>query len=332
MLKRIKTLLSLLQSNEPPKTRREIANRLRREGLTVTDRTVQRDLDFLRDDGYEIRFQRNRGFTCRSSKGRLRDLSATHEEMLPGLVLIRSLLSSLCRIDDAAGADVLKKQIDEMLNKQNLAADRLDCYISTTSPVMSQRLVPVFRTLVRALMQQKVTRIWYKGYKDAKARERCVEPFHLFEAEGRWYFIAHCHEKQAEGVFALFRTEKAEATGTTFERPADYNEPQYWEAKAQVFGIWTTKEEPVNIKVRMWDYAARLIREASHRPPAMKIVELSDEDGTVEVTFKAHALEEEVIPWVLRWGPYCKVLSPPVLLEKMRDHLRQIAGLYEDDF
>lgn len=109
---------------------------------------------------------------------------------------------------------------------------------------MSQRLVPVFRTLVRALMQQNVTRIWYKGYKDAKPQERCIEPYHLFEADGRWYLIARCHQKQEERVFSLFRTEKAAATEEAFERPAAFNTPEYWEAKARVFGIWAINAKP----------------------------------------------------------------------------------------
>lgn len=111
MVERIDALLSLLKSKEPLKTRKDMASRLRRAGFSVTERTIQRDLNFLRKKGYKIRSQRNRGYTCESSKGRLRDLTVRHEELLPGLVLTRALLSSLCRIDEASGADVLKSQI-----------------------------------------------------------------------------------------------------------------------------------------------------------------------------------------------------------------------------
>lgn len=87
-------------------------------------------------------------------------------------------------------------------------------------------------------------------------------------------------------------------------------------------------ESRLRIRLKMSGDAARLVQEAGYRPVAMQIDECMDEEGTVEVRFESHAIED-ILPWILRWGPYCKVLSPSALVKKVQTHVKRIAELYE---
>lgn len=326
MLKRLDSLIRLLSSPQPPRTREAIAKKL---GIHL--RTVQRDLDFLREKGYDVHYNKERGITCKSPKTKQGDILSGHDEMLPSLILIRALLHTVWKLDSSSSADILTGQINGLLDKMGIAADQLSHYVSSASPIMSQRLVPTFRTLVKGVIEKKIVRIKYKGYKDANARSRDVCPLHLFEAEGRWHCLALCKEKREERTFALWRMDGAELLEEAFQRPPKYDTSQTWEQRAEAFGIWSGATKPQKVRVKMWGYAAALIRESSHRPSAMKIKDWPGDKEAVEVIFKAHELEKEVLPWLLKWGPCCKVISPESLKKQMHDHLQEIAALYADE-
>jgi predicted DNA-binding transcriptional regulator YafY len=329
MIERCSALLGLLQTKGAATSRADLAKHLKRHGYQASVRTVQRDIDFLKQQGHDIIHSKNGGYSCKGTKDKLRGLLSSKEEMLPSLVLMRGMLNMVGKLDPSSGADVLLSHASDLLEKQGMTLGDLGNYISSTALPMSQRLVPMFRTLVKGVIEKRETRILYKGNKDKEPRSRVIRPYHLFECEGRWYCIAHCCEAKAIRTFVQWRIDKAELLDETFKRPAKLDNPKTWERQAKIFGVWSTEDEPMRIRLKMSGYAARLVQEAGYRPAAMEIEECKDEEGAVEVRFQSHAFED-ILPWILRWGPYCKVLAPSTLVRKMQTHVRRIAGLYEE--
>lgn len=330
MLERVVALLGLLQTKGAATSRADLATRLKRSGYSqASERTVQRDINFLKEHGHDIKFSKNGGYSCSGSKDKLRGLLSSREEMLPSLVLMRGMLNTVGKLDPSSGADVLLYHASDLLEKQGMTLADLGNYISSTALPMSQRLVPMFRTLVKGVIGKRETRILYKGNRDKEPRSRVIRPYHLFECEGRWYCIAHCCEAKAIRTFVQWRIDKAELLDEIFKRPAKFDDPKTWDRQAKIFGVWSTEDEPMRIRLKMSGYAARLVQEAGYRPAAMQIQECQNEEGAVEVCFQSHAFED-ILPWILRWGPYCKVLAPSTLVSKMQTHVRRIAELYEE--
>lgn len=241
---------------------------------------------------------------------------------------MRTVIRSVQQFEPGSGADVLIGQINKLLEKQGLKTESLDSYVSSTAQLMPKGQVKVFRALVKGLFKQRQVKIAYKGNKDRLPRQRIIHPHHLLESEGRWYCVAYCCDSKTTRTFAAWRISDAEVSEEAFVRPAALDDPKTWERQAEVFGVWFNDQEPVQVRLKMRGYAARLIEEAGYRPKAMKARRPSAEPDSVIVTFNVHSFED-VIPWILKWGAYCQVQSPPELVDKVRDQLESMLDLYE---
>gem|GEM_PF-5709117 len=324
---RLNDLIRILQSKEGCTSREMLVSKLQVKKHRASERSVSRDLDYLREKGYQIHYSKTVGYHLEAPKGQLHALLGRHEEALPGIMLMRTVLRSVQQFEPGSGADVFIEQINKLLEKQGLKTESLDNYVSSTAQPMSARQVPFFRALVKGLFEQRQVKIAYKGNKDSVPRERIIHPYHLLECEGRWYCVAYCCDSKTTRTFAPWRMLAAEVTGEAFARPQSLDDPKTWERQSEVFGVWFNDLEPVQVRLKMRGYAARLIEEAGYRPKAMKARRPSAEPDSVIVTFNVHSFED-VIPWILKWGAYCQVLSPPELVGKMRDQLESMLELY----
>lgn len=331
MIKRMSDLVELLPEQGTGLSRAELVRQLKRKGHLGSVRTLQRDLNYLREQGYDIQFSRKNGYLCVGNKERFRTFLEGHEETLPSLVLMRTLLYSVHKADPGAGANMLTDHLDNLLKKQSLNFNDLPNYISSTARPMSEKRVPIFRVLVKGLLEKRAVKIFYKGNKDKVARERMLYPYHLLENDGLWYCVAYCCDSKKNKMFASWRIDKAALTDETFQRPAKWNDPKTMERQSEVFGLWNSDQDPVQVRLKMWGYAARLIQEAGYRPKAMQ-VQLkppSDDPTAVIVSFYVHSFED-ITPWILKWGAHCQVLSPPALVDKMQAELKSTLELYPD--
>jgi proteasome accessory factor B len=59
--------------------------------------------------------------------------------------------------------------------------------------------------------------------------------------------------------------------------------------------------------------------------PTQKLTE--HKNGSIELEMTAGGLDE-VVYWVLSWGPYAQVLSPPKLVKAVREQLETARELY----
>lgn len=323
LIKRLEKLAKLLLGPDKPQSYEAMAKAMR-----VSLRTVKRDVDFLRERGFQIEYSRAGGFSCIPSGKGLQQVLQGHEELLPSVVLMRSMLQSVSKIDAGAGAGDLLSHFCHSLENQGLKIEEIGYYISSTAQAMPQRLVPTFRNLVKGLLEKRKVVIQYKSNKDPKPQERLIHPYHLLENEGRWYCLAYCAKARARRMYALWRIDKAVVCDETFERPAEIGDSKYWEAQSEVFGVWVKGDSKVEIVLRMTGYAARLIEESSYRPKAMKVRRTSAEPESIRVSFHASAFED-VVPWIMRWGAYCEVVSPPELREIVATQAKRMLSLYE---
>ena len=178
----------------------------------------------------------------------------------------------------------------------------------------------VFRLLARAIVQRQEISFSYQPLRATVPETRTVHPYHLANIDNAWYLLAHDPQRAQIRTFALPRIQKPVLTKKTFDRPRGFSAEK--ELKGG-FGVFSGTGK-FCIKVRFDSFAARLVRERDWHP-TQKIREIKG--GGIELEMTLGALEE-IERWILSWGNHAKVLSPKALTDSVQKRVRSMQKLY----
>ena len=178
----------------------------------------------------------------------------------------------------------------------------------------------VFRLLARAIVQRQEISFSYQSLRASAPETRSVHPYHLANIDNAWYLLAYDPQRAQIRTFALPRIQKPALTKKTFDRPRGFSAEK--ELKGG-FGVFSGSGKYC-IKVRFDSFAARLVRERDWHP-TQKIREIKG--GGIELEMTLGALEE-IERWVLSWGDHAKVLSPKALIESVAKRIRLMQQAY----
>ncbi len=309
---RMLRLLSLLQAR-PRWTGPELADR-----LEVTDRTLRRDINRLRDLGYPVEaYTGPAGGYMLTPGGALPPLLLDDDEAVVVALGLRTAAGgSLPGFEDAAVAALAK--IEQVLPVR--LQERIGDIHGSTVALRSQA-EPVAaldpELLVKLARGCRTPERMRFGYTDSKGRvtERHVEPYQLVHAARRWYLVARDRDREAWRTFRVDRITNPKLTGMRFthQSPPD--------AAAQV---------SEGLGVAVWKWRARVLlkvklAEAKHLvSPTIGVVEAT-RGGTL-LRIGADELE-----WIARYlaGLSCRfrILEPP----ELKDAVRALIARLEDD-
>jgi len=178
----------------------------------------------------------------------------------------------------------------------------------------------VFRLLARAIVQRQEISFSYQSLRASAPETRSVHPYHLANIDNAWYLLAYDPQRAQIRTFALPRIQKPVLTKKTFDRPRGFSAEK--ELKGG-FGVFSGSGKYC-IKVRFDSFAARLVRERDWHP-TQKIREIKG--GGIELEMTLGALEE-IERWILSWGNHAKVLSPKALTDSVQKRVRSMQKLY----
>jgi len=178
----------------------------------------------------------------------------------------------------------------------------------------------VFRLLARAIVQRQEISFSYQPLRATAPETRTVHPYHLANIDNAWYLLAYDPQRAQIRTFALPRIQKPVLTKKTFDRPRGFSAEK--ELKGG-FGVFSGSGKYC-IKVRFDSFAARLVRERDWHP-TQKIREIKG--GGIELEMTLGALEE-IERWVLSWGDHAKVLGPKALIESVAKRIRLMQQAY----
>ena len=295
------------------------------EELQVTSKTVQRDINYMRDGlNLPLHYEETKhGFYYKKEVGDLPVFDLSTEE-LATLFLARTALLPLrgTRIADKL-SQAFQRITRPLQDRVSFSWAELDAAFSMKTPGTSQADLDTFGTLAGALMARKEVQFYYRKQSADKPEPRKVQPLHLGEVAGGWYLIANDLERGAIRTFALPRMSRIKVTATKFKRPDDFDARAYLKHS---FGIWNdggTPAETIDVKVQFDGYAARVVPERLwHESQVVK--ELNAKGTRIEVTMSLANLQE-VTRWVLSWGSCAKVIAPAALAKAVRDEAKLIA-------
>lgn len=288
--------------------------------LEVTPKTIQRDIDFMRDNfGVIIEYDDKRhGFHAVNGLPDFPGFVMGAEE-LAALFLTRTALESIRGTSlEKTMREIFGKIIRPIEGTVHLTWAEMDEAFTRKMPEMKARDVTLFGQLAEAVIKRHEVGFHYRKLDADKAAPRRVRPYHLGEVDGAWYLIGHDVERDALRTFALPRMSRTKVHAATFERPAGFDGREHLRRS---FGIWQPAGDRIHlVRVVLKDYGARLAQERRWHPTQETTV-LDAKGNKVEVRFEAGALEE-VVRWVLSFGSKAEVTGPPELRQMVREELK----------
>lgn len=289
----------------------------------VSQKTVQRDIDFLRDQcGAPIAYDRDRkGFFYEDKSWWLPSVALSEGELLG--VLLAS------RVAEQYKGSPIAKQVETVFTKlADLLPDKVSVNpallytrFTFTTPPAKPIAEDVWAAIVRGLLAQRTVRVIYRPFEATKAKkdkESRINPYHIANLQGEWYVFGVHQGHEDVRQFAMARIEKALLTDERFDMPSGFDPEKLLagtfaryagDGKVQTVRLLFDKEVAGWITEREWHPKQRLRRRTT---------------GEIELEFPAKGLFE-VQRWVLSWGHWVKVLAPAELNASVVDEIRMMA-------
>lgn len=315
-LERMQRLHDLLMNERPVN-----CQQLGRE-FEVSYKTIQRDLDFMRDrlnlpiayDAPKYTFRYTEPVEAfpllQVSEGEILALFVAQKVLAQyrGTPFEKTLASAFQKLTGA-----LKEEVSF-----NLGEWGADYSFRVTGASAAD--VETFRLLAKAIVQRQEVSFSYRSLRASAPETRTVHPYHLANIDNAWYLLAHDPQRGQIRTFALARVRVPKITGKTFDRPRNFSAAKELKSGFGVFG-GTGKHE---VRIRFDAFAARLIRERDWHP-SQKILETKG--GELELRMTLGALEE-IERWILSWGNHAKVLGPKSLISSLGQRIRSMNKIY----
>jgi predicted DNA-binding transcriptional regulator YafY len=209
---RLLRLLSLLQA------RRDWSGAALAERLEVSERTVRRDIDRLRDLGYPVHASRGTDGGYRLGAGAaMPPLLLDDDEAVAVAVGLRTAAGGTVAGIEETSVRALAK-LEQVLPAR--LRHRVNALQSYTVPMPPDRPGPtvepgVLTVLAAACRDAERVRINYRGH-DGSATVRAVEPHRLVSWGRRWYLVAWDVDRQDWRTFRVDRIAPRVPTGPRF--------------------------------------------------------------------------------------------------------------------
>lgn len=315
-IRRFATIDALMRAGKYPNAR------TLSENLEVSDRTILRDIEYMREQlGAPIEYDYERkGFYYSKSNFNLPSVSISEGELI-ALFLAEKVLSQYKNTPyEKELKSAYEKITANMPEQVSIDFHELDKMFSFKMTHPSQFEVEIFAGISEAVLKHKQIRIIYHSYSSNETRERTINPYHLGNIKGNWYLFGYCHLRKEVRMFSPGRIQKLEFTGKTFKIPSEFSSSAYLDSSFNVVKGTGKYRIKLRFNKAMSDY---ICERTWHLSQQMK----KHKDGSCTLSLTLNSLDE-IEHWILGWGDSVKVLSPPALIARVSVKLRMALKQY----
>ena len=290
------------------------------EQWEVSQKTVQRDIDFLRDQlGAPIEYDRNRkGFYYTDASWFLPALSLSEGDLFDLLVASRALEQYRGTPVARELERIFRKIAELMPEKISIRPELVFSRFSFTSPPSKPVNEKIWVTIVRGLQNQRVVKMKYGSFESGEVKERLLSPYHIANLQGEWYVFGPTVDTGEIRQFSLARIKSASLTNKPFDIPDTFDPGKMLQ---NTFGRFALGDHVQTVTLLFDKEIAPWVMERQWHP---KQKVKKHKNGDIELTFKAAGLFE-VFRWVLAWGHYVHVKGPAELKKWVRDEVKLMA-------
>jgi predicted DNA-binding transcriptional regulator YafY len=317
-LERMSRLHDLIQSETYPNCT------LMAEKLEVSRKTIQRDLDFMRDRlGLPIAYDGRRfGYYYTKPVDSVPEMDVSEGELVALLIAQKALQQHRGTVYEGPLRSACSKIASALDERVSVDITDLASRISFKEQGFNEVSIELFDTVGKAVRLSKVLEFMYRKLGAVAEERRRIQPYHLGCINNQWYVFGLDLDRQKVRTFALTRLREPRVLRTGFERPQDFSLESFL---ADSMGVFRGGAELEKVRIRFEGWVAQIVRERVWHSSEKK-TEIAG--GGLELELLLSSLEE-VERWVLGFGANARVLQPPALVERIRRAATGMAALYE---
>lgn len=287
----------------------------------VSAKTVQRDVDFMRDQlVLPIEYDRCRhGFFYAQPVGQFPLITVSEGELVALLVAQKAVEQYRGTSFEKPLQTAFQKLVSSLTDEASISLHELSEAVSFHSAGVPKGQIRVFELLTAAVMSSQLVEFDYLSLRATDPEHRRVAPYHLACIHHQWYLIGADQIRGQLRTFALTRIKSVKSLKVSFARPSDFSVSKMLSGSFAAFEADRTEQ----VKIRFDAFAARLVSERQwHKSQKMRPV-----DGGVELTMRV-GVAPDLESWILGWGDHAEVLEPSDLRHRIRTTIRNMAARY----
>src|ERR1700704_4805021 len=193
--------------------------------LEVSAKTIQRDIDFMRDRlGLPIEYHPQEfGFYYTGAVTGFPSIEVSEGEITALLVAQKALAQYKGTPFERPLHSAFRKITDGLKDRVSFSWTDLEEVISFRSAGASPADLELFELVSKAVLRSVELEFEYRKLKSNAYEARRVRPYHLGCLENQWYLFGEDQDRQQVRTFALPRMRKVSLTTKGFRRPADFS-------------------------------------------------------------------------------------------------------------
>ncbi|MGA3169541.1 MAG: WYL domain-containing protein [Chthoniobacteraceae bacterium] len=315
-LERMMRLHERLKAREFPNCRKLASE------MEVSAKTIQRDIDFMRDRlGLPIEYDALQfGFYYTEPVTNFPSIEVSQGEIIALFVARKALEQYRGTSFERSLRTAFQKISDGLREKVDFQWSDLESAVSFRGLGTSAADIDLFECVSKAVIESREIEFEYKKAKSAAYEARRVRPYHLGCVSDQWYLFGFDLARGQIRTFVLQRMRGARRTAARFRKPADFSINKHLSGS---FGVFSGHGHYA-VRIRFDALAGQLVSERRWHG-SQKIKQLPG--GGVEMRMELGSLEE-VERWILSWGKRALVLGPRELVERIRGTVRLLDGAY----
>ena len=305
---RMVQLDELIRSGAHPNAR-QIAKK-----FGVSERTVRRDLDFLRDRYNAPLENDGKGYYYSDNSFRILKVMLTEADLFT-IATIMPLMEQYKNTPlDASFRNIMEKLTSLLPDQVAVDTSFLNKdvgFISDPTPKIDQK---VFECVFKAVKTKRVLSFKYRSLSRTEFVSKFFDVYKIICQKANWYALGYDHEAKDIRVYALSRIKNISVRDEKFEIPSDFDINKVIDP---AFGIWYNKEPAVEYELLFSPNVKNYIIEREWHPD-QKLIE--NDDGSVTLKFSSNQ-KQQVQSWVLSFGDKVKVVGP----NDLKNNIKEIA-------
>lgn len=317
---RLKALDAKIRAKEYP-TRRSFADE-----WEVSIKTVQRDIDFMRDRlNAPIEYSTElKGYYYTEPSWFLGSIPIKEGDLF-SLLIARQAVQQYKGTPIARKLEEVYDHIAEALSGQlEIRPEEIPAEFSFVNPPAIPIDEQIWETVCRAILDRRTLSAVYKRRDAKQGSARKIDPYHMANIQGDWYVFAYSHNRDRVQQFAIGRFESVKRTKDSYALPSDFSAE---ELMKNTFGRFASMEEMTEVRILIKAEATLDVQDRAWHPQ-QKL--LKRDNGDLELCFPVSGGGNlpflNVKEWVLSKGRYAQVLAPEKLKSIVADEIRVMAA------
>lgn len=280
--------------------------------LEVSTKSIQRDLDFMRDRlGLPLEYDGARfGYHYTEEVSAFPSLQISEGELFALLVAEKALQQYRGTSFEKSLLSAFRKMAAALPDAISLNLADWEQTISFRTSAEPMVNLEIFDTLARATSRRQQLLLEYRKPASRQSESRVVDPYHLANINGEWFLFAYCHLRKDIRTFVPARILAVRPTGKTFLRPQRFSLAQRLQNS---FGVHSGHGD-YQVVIQFDELTADYIREKKWHP-SQELREMKN--GGVELKLTLSSLIE-IQRWILGWGGHAVVVEPPELAAALK--------------